>query len=376
MQKLFRTTTLQDAFGCGPFNILIAGMPRVMGVRGSCRSGPRRTECKRRSIFRRTKRRTSCTCSGASAGSLPISYRAIAIIRETEAGCRGRPGTMIGFVGIDQIQAEYVAEISCENINKGIHPEPPEVRRSSLERRSPSFRSDARLRKEGAGAHLQGARAGRAEIRQRGAQRPPSSTTTTAAGARTTSRKTRLLPSPSLLSPQRGYFKHHHGAVAAQTGEQNSRRATAASYPAPRRTAAKCSSSPTNIRPLQDPHLRICRRQWLPRFRRLPARRSLGSTRARGFLTAVFPEKYGVNCLFVFENWQQRRPKIAASCCRLRSSTASGSPAPTRQEPGQGDHRTCRRRNRSSSRLGWPRASPSPRPNSPSRPPVRRRAWP
>ena len=86
MQKLFRSTPLQDSFACN-FNILIAGMPRVMGVREIIEEWTAwRTECVRRRLFFQKRKKSV-------------------------------PNLMIGF-GIDEIQAEFVAEIKLRNINK------------------------------------------------------------------------------------------------------------------------------------------------------------------------------------------------------------------------------------------------------------------
>ena len=118
MQKLMRLTPLQDSFGCN-FNILIAGMPRVLGVGEIIEEWTAwRTECVRRRVFfqKRKKSEKLHLLKGLKRILLDID-KAIRIIRETESDAEVVPNLMIGF-GIDQLQAEFVAEIRLRNINK------------------------------------------------------------------------------------------------------------------------------------------------------------------------------------------------------------------------------------------------------------------
>ena len=118
MAKLFRQTTLEDAFACN-FNVLIAGMPRVLGVRQILEEWCAwRTESVRRRLYfiLGKKRDKLHLLKGLKRILLDID-KAIRIIRETEEEAEVIPNLMIGF-GIDQIQAEYVAEIKLRNINK------------------------------------------------------------------------------------------------------------------------------------------------------------------------------------------------------------------------------------------------------------------
>ena len=118
MQKLFRLTTLQDSFPCN-FNILIAGMPRVMGVGEILEVWTAwRTDCvKRRLFFQiRKKEERLHLLKGLKRILLDID-KAIAIIRQTELDSEVIPNLMIGF-GIDEVQAGFVAEIKLRNINK------------------------------------------------------------------------------------------------------------------------------------------------------------------------------------------------------------------------------------------------------------------
>ena len=118
MQKLFRMTPLQDSFACN-FNILIAGMPRVMGIVEILSEWTAwRMDCVRRRLYFQVqkKRERLHLLKGLERILMDID-KAIAIIRETELDSEVVPNLMIGF-GIDEIQANFVAEIKLRNINK------------------------------------------------------------------------------------------------------------------------------------------------------------------------------------------------------------------------------------------------------------------
>ena len=118
MQKLYKLTPLEDSFSCN-FNVLIAGTPMVLGVRGILEEWTAwRTECIRRRVHfdLRRKRDRLHLLKGLGKILLDID-RAIAIIRETEEESEVVPNLMIGF-GIDEVQAEFVAEIRLRNINR------------------------------------------------------------------------------------------------------------------------------------------------------------------------------------------------------------------------------------------------------------------
>ena len=118
MQKLFRLTPLQDSFPCN-FNILIAGMPRVMGVGEILKEWTAwRTDCVKRRLYHQIGKKEDRLhlLKGLERILLDID-KAIRIIRETELESEVVPNLMIGF-GIDEIQANYVAEIKLRNINK------------------------------------------------------------------------------------------------------------------------------------------------------------------------------------------------------------------------------------------------------------------
>ena len=118
MARLFRMTPLRDSFSCN-FNILIAGMPRVMGVRQILEEWTawRMESIRRRTYFVLGKRREKLHLLQGLQKILLDIDRAIQIIRETEEDAEVIPNLMIGF-GIDQVQAEYVADIKLRNINK------------------------------------------------------------------------------------------------------------------------------------------------------------------------------------------------------------------------------------------------------------------
>ncbi len=118
MQKLFRQTALQDSFACN-FNILIGGNPRVMGVGEILEEWTAwRTGCVMRRIYFQIQKKEDRLhlLKGLERILLDID-KAIRIIRETELESEVIPNLMIGF-GIDEIQANYVAEIKLRNINK------------------------------------------------------------------------------------------------------------------------------------------------------------------------------------------------------------------------------------------------------------------
>ena len=118
MQKLFRMTPLQDSFPCN-FNILIAGMPRVMGIGEILDEWTAwRMDCvKRRLYFQVQKKQERLHLLKGLERILLDIDKAITIIRETELDSEVVPNLMIGF-GIDEIQANFVAEIKLRNINK------------------------------------------------------------------------------------------------------------------------------------------------------------------------------------------------------------------------------------------------------------------
>ena len=118
MAKLFKRTPLMDSFSCN-FNILIGGVPRVMGVREVLEEWTAwRADCVKRRVFceMQKKKDKLHLLRGLQKILLDID-KAIAIIRATEEESEVVPNLMIGF-GIDELQADYVAEIRLRNINR------------------------------------------------------------------------------------------------------------------------------------------------------------------------------------------------------------------------------------------------------------------
>lgn len=118
MAKLYRFTTLEDSFSCN-FNVLIGGVPRVLGVKDLLEEWIAfRIECvRRRTYFDRNKKAEKLhLLKGLSAILLDID-KAVKIVRETDEEAEVVPNLMIGF-GIDEVQAEYVAEIKLRHLNR------------------------------------------------------------------------------------------------------------------------------------------------------------------------------------------------------------------------------------------------------------------
>ena len=118
MQRLFKMTPLEDTFSCN-FNVLIAGVPKVLGVRALLSEWTAfRIECvRRRTYFDLSKKREKLhLLKGLQAILLDID-KAVAIVRQTEEEAEVVPNLMIGF-GIDEVQAEYVAEIKLRHLNR------------------------------------------------------------------------------------------------------------------------------------------------------------------------------------------------------------------------------------------------------------------
>ena len=118
MQKLYKMTPLEDSYSCN-FNVLIEGMPKVLGAKDILLEWIRfRRNCVRRRVeFDLKKKKDKLhLLEGLSKILLDID-KAIKIVRETEEESEVVPNLMIGF-GIDEIQAEYVAEIKLRHLNR------------------------------------------------------------------------------------------------------------------------------------------------------------------------------------------------------------------------------------------------------------------
>lgn len=118
MAKLYRFTTLEDSYACN-FNVLIGGVPRVLGVKALLEEWVAfRIECvRRRTYFDRNKKADKLHLLKGLEKILLDIDKAIKIIRETDEEVEVVPNLMIGF-GIDKIQAEYVAEIKLRHLNR------------------------------------------------------------------------------------------------------------------------------------------------------------------------------------------------------------------------------------------------------------------
>ena len=367
MQKLFKTTTLQDAFGCN-FNILIAGMPRVMGVREILQEWTAwRTECVRRRLYFQMNKKKDKLHLLKGLGRILLDIdKAIAIIRETELDAEVVPNLMIGF-GIDQIQAEYVAEIKLRNINKEFilnrlkETESLEQEIAELEATLGSEKKvQALICKEleqvaqKYGKERKTTLVYDHELQQEPDDEPEND-----------------YPGHRLPLP-RGLFQEDHGAVAAHVRRAEIQGGRQPASDLPRAEQQRNARLHRQISGLQDaasPNLPTAR---LPRSA-ITCPASSASTRARASSRPYSPENMRGTCSSSSKTARRPRSPPAAT---TRSPTASGSPAPTPTRARSGRSSTCRRRSRSSSVPRMAARSSSPRPSSPSRPPVRRRAWP
>ena len=118
MNRLFKLTTLQDAFNCN-FNVLIDGSPKVMGVRTLLGEWLRfRVGCiKRQTQYDIDRKQEKLHLLLGLRKILLDIDKAIKIIRETENDALVVPNLMAGFE-IDKVQAEFIAEIKLRNLNK------------------------------------------------------------------------------------------------------------------------------------------------------------------------------------------------------------------------------------------------------------------
>ena len=118
MAKLFKSTSLEDSFACN-FNVLIAGIPKVLGVREILREWTswRMESVRRRVYFVLNKQKDKLHLLEGLKEILLDLDKAIKIIRETERESEVTANLMIEF-GIDEIQAEYISEIKLRNINR------------------------------------------------------------------------------------------------------------------------------------------------------------------------------------------------------------------------------------------------------------------
>ncbi len=118
MAKLYRFTTLEDSYACN-FNVLIGGVPMVLGVKALLEEWIGfRIECvRRRTYYDRSKKAEKLHLLKGLEKILLDIDKAIKIIRETDEEAEVVPNLMIGF-GIDKVQADYVAEIKLRHLNR------------------------------------------------------------------------------------------------------------------------------------------------------------------------------------------------------------------------------------------------------------------
>ena len=311
MQKLFKTTTLQDAFGCN-FNILIAGMPRVMGVREILQEWTAwRTECVRRRLYFQMNKKKDKLHLLKGLGRILLDIdKAIAIIRETELDAEVVPNLMIGF-GIDQIQAEYVAEIKLRNINKEFilnrlkETESLEKEIAELEATLGSEKKvQALICKEleqvaqKYGKERKTTLVYDHELQQEPDDEPEND-----------------YPVTVFLSRE-GYFKKITAQSLRMSGEQKFKEGDSLLLTCPAQNSSemlvftdKYQVYKTRISDFADGKASALG-DYLPG--------KLGFDEGESFLTAVFPGKYEGNLLFVFENG--KAAKIAASCYDTKSN--------------------------------------------------------
>ena len=311
MQKLFKTTTLQDAFGCN-FNILIAGMPRVMGVREILQEWTAwRTECVRRRLYFQMNKKKDKLHLLKGLGRILLDIdKAIAIIRETELDAEVVPNLMIGF-GIDQIQAEYVAEIKLRNINKEFilnrlkETESLEKEIAELEATLGSEKKvQALICKEleqvaqKYGKERKTTLVYDHELQQEPDDEPEND-----------------YPVTVFLSRE-GYFKKITAQSLRMSGEQKFKEGDSLLLTCPAQNSSemlvftdKYQVYKTRISEFADGKASALG-DYLPG--------KLGFDEGESFLTAVFPGKYEGNLLFVFENG--KAAKIAASCYDTKSN--------------------------------------------------------
>ena len=311
MQKLFKATTLQDTASCN-FNVLIGGMPRVMGVREILQEWTAwRTECVRRRLYFQMNKKKDKLHLLKGLGRILLDIdKAIAIIRETELDAEVVPNLMIGF-GIDQIQAEYVAEIKLRNINKEFilnrlkETESLEKEIAELEATLGSEKKvQALICKEleqvaqKYGKERKTTLVYDHELQQEPDDEPEND-----------------YPVTVFLSRE-GYFKKITAQSLRMSGEQKFKEGDSLLLTCPAQNSSemlvftdKYQVYKTRISDFADGKASALG-DYLPG--------KLGFDEGESFLTAVFPGKYEGNLLFVFENG--KAAKIAASCYDTKSN--------------------------------------------------------
>ena len=348
MQKLFRMTPLQDSFACN-FNILLGGTPRVCGVGEILDEWIAwRLECVRRRVyFDVSKKKEKLHLLNGLKKILLDIDRAISIIRSTERESDVVPNLMIGF-GIDQVQAEYVAEIKLRNIN----------REYILKRTEETDELEREI------AELEDTLASRRKLRA--IIISPMPPTRPKHRRRMTWRTTRSTCS----FRAKGISKRSPRSRSVWAASRSTRRTTGRARASRRRTAPKCSYSPTR------------RRSTSAARRTLPIRRPRSSeyicpaisawTTARTYSLLSCPAITAARCCSSLKTEN-------APACRSRATpprrTASGSPVLTATRARSA---RCSSSRRSRMWRCFPRRDArlySTRRCSHPRPPAPRRAW-
>ncbi len=305
MQKLFRSTPLQDSFSCN-FNILIAGMPRVMGVGKILEEWTAwRSECVRRRVyFHRQKKQEKLHLLKGLARILLDIDKAIRIIRETESEAEVVPNLMIGF-GIDQVQAEYVAEIRLRNINKEyILKRTQEI--SSLEAEIADL--DATL---GSEARIRDIIVGELErvADKFGADRRTTLTAAGEAGEEAEEDETPDYPVTLFLSRE-GYFKKITPQSLRMSGEQKFKEGDglAAAFETTNRAELLVFTDRQQVYKARCAEFEDSKASVLGDY--LPAK--LGMQEDESVTALCLPGDYGGSILFVFENGKAAKVAMAA----------------------------------------------------------------
>jgi DNA gyrase subunit A len=200
MLKLYKMTTLEDSFDCN-FNVLIDGVPQVLGVRGLLEEWIRfRVGCVKRQLSHQLDKKNGRLHLLIGLGKILLDIdKAIKIIRETKLDREVVPNLMSGF-SIDEAQAEFVADIRLRNINREYIHEPDEEYRGAEKGNRRAFRYHRR-RKEAEKANNKRAQGSQGEIRQAAAD--ADSVCRRRRSIRREPTKSRMTPSRISSSPRR-----------------------------------------------------------------------------------------------------------------------------------------------------------------------------
>ena len=317
MQKLFKATTLQDTASCN-FNVLIGGMPRVMGVRELLDEwcAWRTESVKRRVYFVLKKRQDKLHLLKGLKKILLDIDKAIKIIRETEKEADVVPNLMIGF-GIDQIQAEYVAEIKLRNINREYilkRVEETASLEAEIEDLEDTLARPSRIRKIIV-SELEDVRKKYAEPRRTGILYDY------AEDAESEEDAIEDYPVTLFLS-QHGYFKKITPQSLRMSGEQRFKEGDGLRFSCETTNAAellvfsdRCQVYKTRLSDFDDG-----KASQLGDY--LPGK--LGFDEGESFFDAIFPGDYSGNLLFVFENGKCAKVELSGYATKTNRRKLTG----------------------------------------------------